>query len=340
MTTRLAINGLGRIGRAVLRIAAQREDVLVVAANDVAPADQLVPLLRRDSVHGRFSGEVETVPGGILLDGRRLPLWRQNDWTKIDWSRERPDLVLEASGLCRSRSDAAQHLAAGAPRVVVSANLEDADLTVCLGVNDHRLDLEAHQVISNASCTTNCMAPVARVLHRSFGLRQGLLTTIHSYARGQELLDGPHQDPRRARAAAINLVPATTGAARAIDLVLPELAGKLDAQAVRVPVPNASMVQFVVRLEADPGLEELAEVFRQAAESDLAGILAVTEEELVSSDFIGDPHSAVVDLPLLQRLGDGMVRVVAWYDNEWGYANRLVDLAARLVTDGRQEVER
>ncbi|HVS01641.1 MAG TPA: type I glyceraldehyde-3-phosphate dehydrogenase, partial [Thermoanaerobaculia bacterium] len=213
---------------------------------------------------------------------------------------------------------------------VVAANLAEADLTVCLGVNDERLEPARQRVLSNASCTTNCMAPVALVLHRAFGVRRGLLTTVHSYTRGQELLDGPHPDPRRARAAAINLVPASTGAARAVGLVLPELAGRLEAQAVRVPVPDVSMVQFVVELERAAPLAAVAAAFRQAAAGPLSGILAVAEEELVSSDFVGDPHSAIVDLPLLQPLDDTLLRVVAWYDNEWGYASRLADLVARI----------
>ncbi|MBZ0115102.1 MAG: type I glyceraldehyde-3-phosphate dehydrogenase [Thermoanaerobaculia bacterium] len=328
MTTRLAINGLGRIGRAVLRIAEARRDVVVVAANDAAPVRQLAPLIARDSVHGAFGGSVTLGPHGLCIDGRDLPVTHETDRRRLDWSSSQPDLVLEATGQCSSRAQAAEHLEVGAPRVVVSANLDDADVTVCLGVNQDALDLGKHRVISNASCTTNCMAPVARVLDREFGLRQGLLTTVHSYARGQELLDGPHEDPRRARAAAINLIPATTGAARAVDRVLPELAGRLDAQAVRVPVPDGSMVQFVVNLEAAPSLEEIALAFRRSAAGDLAGILAVTDEEWVSSDFVGNSHSAIVDLPLLQRVGDRLYRIVAWYDNEWGYANRLLDLAA------------
>ena len=334
MTTRLAINGLGRIGRAVLRLAENRDDLVVVAANDTAPVEQISRLVARDSVHGRFDGEVAAEGDGLVINGRRVPVTQEVDRSAIRWSRWSPHLVIEATGRCSSRAEAAEHLGGGAPFVVVSANLDEADVTLCLGVNDGALDLESHRVISNASCTTNCMAPVARVLDTRFGLQQGLLTTIHSYARGQELLDGPNDDPRRARAAALNLIPATTGAAKAIDRVLPELAGRLDAQAVRVPVPDGSMVQFVVTLANNPTLEELAEAFREAATGDLAGILGVSEEELVSSDFLGDPRSAIVDIPLLQRIGEQMFRVVAWYDNEWGYANRLADLAVRI---GREQ---
>ena len=234
------------------------------------------------------------------------------------------------------REQVAAHLRAGVEHVVMSANLADADLTVCLGVNDDRLDPATQRVISNASCTTNCLAPVALVLHRAFGLRRGLLTTVHSYTRGQELLDAPLPDPRRARAAAINIVPTSTDAARAVGLVLPELAGRLDAQAVRVPVAAVSLVQFVLELDETPSLAEVAAAFRRAAAGELSGILATSDEELVSSDFIGDPCSAIVDLPLLQHVDGGrLLRVVAWYDNEWGYASRLADLIRRLGSSNR-----
>jgi glyceraldehyde 3-phosphate dehydrogenase len=330
MPLRVGINGLGRIGRAFLRVAAERPQLAVVAANDLAPAHQLAPLLGRDSVHGRFCRSVATAPGGLAIASRQVRLWQQPDRASVPWREAAVELVIEATGCCERREQAAAHLRDSVRHVVVSANLPDADLTACLGVNDQALDPARQQVISNASCTTNCMAPVALVLDRAFGLRHGLLTTVHSYTRGQELLDSPHPDPRRARAAARNMVPTTTGAAAAVGLVLPHLAGRLEAQAVRVPVPNVSMVQFVVALERRPTLEQLAVALRDAAGRELAGILGVTDEEGVSSDFVGDPRSAVVDLPLLQQVGRGLYRVVAWYDNEWGYAHRLADLAQRL----------
>ena len=326
MSTRFAINGLGRIGRALLRIAAHRPELHLVAVNELAAPDQLARLVARDTVHGPFDLPVDAGPGELRIGEDRIRVTHVEDPGEIPWPAAEPLVVVEATGTASSRAEAAAHLRDAVTHVVVSANLEDADATLCLGVNGDTFDPERHRVVSNASCTTNCMAPVARVLHRAFGLESGLLTTIHSYTRGQELLDGAHGDPRRGRSAAVNLVPASTGAARAVGLVLPELAGRLDAQAVRVPVPDGSMVQFVVRLEAAPSLEEVAEAFRAAASGDLAGILAVTEEELVSSDFLGDPHSAVVDLPLLQRIEGGLYRVVAWYDNEWGYASRVADL--------------
>jgi glyceraldehyde 3-phosphate dehydrogenase len=335
MPLRVGINGLGRIGRAFLRVAAERPRLAVVAANDLAPAGQLAPVLSRDSVHGRFCREVATAPGGLAIAGQRLRLWQQPERGRVPWQEAGVELVIEATGGCQRREQAAAHLGGGVRHVVVSANLPDADLTICLGVNDGALDPGRQQVVSNASCTTNCMAPVALVLDRGFGLRHGLLTTVHSYTRGQELLDSPHPDPRRARAAALNIVPTSTGAAEAVGLVLPHLAGRLQAQAVRVPVPNVSMVQFVVALERAPGRDRLAAAFREAATAELAGILTVTEEEGVSSDFLGDPHSAVIDLPLLQQVDRGLYRVVAWYDNEWGYAHRLADLVERMGGDGR-----
>ena len=345
MTVRVAVNGLGRIGRALLRLATTRGDFTVVAANDLAPLAQLAPLVARDTIHGRFPGEVEVRGETLLLAGVEVPVSREPIPGRIPWGGRSPQVVVDATGTLRSRDEAAAHLAGSVSHAIVSANLADADLTVCLGVNDQLLDPRRQRVISNASCTTNCMAPVALVLHRAFGLRRGLLTTVHSYTRGQELLDAPLADPRRARAAAINIVPTSTGAARAVGLVLPELAGRLDASAVRVPVAAVSMVQFVVQLERPAGLAAVADAFRAAAAGPLSGILATTDEELVSSDFVGNPHSAIVDLPLLQsvdgestpaapRSGEStpaeLLRVVAWYDNEWGYACRLADLIARI----------
>ena len=330
MTVRIAVNGLGRIGRALLRLAAVRGDFTVVAANDLAPVEQLAPLVARDTVHGRFPGDVVLRGRSLVLAGVEVPVSREEAPGRIGWGGRSPQIVVDATGSLRNRDEAAEHLAGSVSHVVVSANLADADLTVCLGVNDERLDPGRQRVISNASCTTNCMAPVALVLHRAFGLRRGLLTTVHSYTRGQELLDAPLADPRRARAAAMNIVPTSTGAARAVGLVLPELAGRLDASAVRVPVAAVSMVQFVVELERPAELPAVADAFRAAAAGPLSGILATTDEELVSSDFVGDPHSATVDLPLLQRVDGELLRVVAWYDNEWGYACRLADLIARI----------
>ena len=339
---RIAVNGLGRIGRALLRLAVQRGDFRVVAVNDLAPLAQLLPLVRRDSVHGVFPGTVEArggtagEPATLLLAGDEVRVSSERDPARIPWLDTAPEIVVEATGTMSRREQVAAHLRGDVAHVLMSANLADADLTVCLGVNDDRLDPASQRVISNASCTTNCMAPVALVLHRAFGLRRGLLTTVHSYTRGQELLDAPLADPRRARAAAINIVPTSTGAARAVGLVLPELAGRLDAQAVRVPVAAVSMVQFVLELETAPPLDAVADAFRAAAAGPLSGILATSDEELVSSDFVGHSASAIVDLPLLQHVDGGrLLRVVAWYDNEWGYARRLADLIVRIGRTGR-----
>jgi len=329
---KVAINGLGRIGRALLRLAVARGDFRVVAVNDLAPLPQLLPLIRRDSVHGAFPGSVGSRDGRLVLAGDDVLACSEPDPAKIPWLSAAPQIVVEATGTMTRREQVAAHLRPGVDHVLMSANLADADLTVCLGVNDERLDPATQRVISNASCTTNCMAPVALVLHRAFGLRRGLLTTVHSYTRGQELLDAPLADPRRARAAAINMVPTSTGAARAVGLVLPELTGRLDASAVRVPVAAVSMVQFVVELESAPSLAAVAAAFREAAAGPLSGILATSDEELVSSDFVGHPCSAIVDLPLLQQVDEGrLMRVVAWYDNEWGYASRLADLIRRVA---------
>jgi glyceraldehyde 3-phosphate dehydrogenase len=339
---RVAVNGLGRIGRALLRLAATRGDFAVVAANDLAPLPHLLPLVRRDSIHGAFPGSVEAreagEDGSLRLAGAEVLVTAERDPARIPWLDAAPEIVVEATGTMTRREQVAAHLRGGVRHVLMSANLADADLTVCLGVNDDRLDPASQRVISNASCTTNCMAPVALVLHRAFGLRRGLLTTVHSYTRGQELLDAPLPDARRARAAAVNIVPTSTGAARAVGLVLPELAGRLDASAVRVPVAAVSMVQFVLELESTPALAAVADAFRAAACGPLSGILATSDEELVSSDFIGHSCSAIVDLPLLQHVDGGrLLRVVAWYDNEWGYANRMADLIVRIgaSADGR-----
>ena len=337
MTTRLAINGLGRIGRALVRVLAERDDldVELVAANDRAPVEQLVRLLARDSVHGRFPGCVAVDDEGLVVDGRAVRVFAAERPADIPWDETPAEVVVEATGAIEDREAASAHLRGAVGRVIVSANLETADFTVCLGVNHGTLDPDLHRVISNSSCTTNCMAPVAMVLDHAFGLERGLLTTVHAYTRGQELLDGPHEDPRRGRAAALNIVPTATGAARAVGLVLPHLAGRLDAQAVRVPTPNVSLVQFVVQIAAEPSLEEIADALRRAADGALRGILAVSDEPLVSTDVIGCPVSALIDLDLLQRLDGGMVRVVAWYDNEWGYANRLAELAALIGAAAR-----
>lgn len=329
MKTTFAINGLGRIGRALFRIAAARDDLEVIAVNDLAPVPTLARLLRRDSIHGPWDRRVVAEDQSLVLEDRRISVYHEAEPSRIPWDRDAVGLVVDCTGRFAGRQ-AADHLRHGVRHVVVSANAADADFTVCLGVNDDLLDPTKHRLISNASCTTNCIAPVAKVLDDQFGLEYGLITTIHAYTPGQNLLDGPHENPRYGRAAAINLIPAATGAATAVGLVLPQLTGRLDGQAVRVPTANVSTVHLIATLREKVSTQQLADAFRQASQSTLKGILSVVDEEWVSSDFLGNPHSSVVDLTLIQQLQGQLYRLVAWYDNEWGYANRLADLLARL----------
>lgn len=329
MSLRFGINGLGRVGRALLRVARGREGLELAAVNDVAPARVLARLVARDSVHGPFGGKVAEDEGALVIDGRRVPVFQEADPGRVAWSREEIAVVVEASGRFIGRRQAAAHLRGAVRRVVISANADPADaadLTLCFGLNESAFDPDRHAVISNASCTTNCLALVAKVLHRSFGVRRGLMSAVHSYTESQRLLDLPHADPRRARAAGLNIVPTSTTAAEALGLVMPELAGRIDGLAVRVPTPMVAMLDLVAELERETSAEGVRDAFREAAGGELAGWLGVCEEELVSSDFVGDPRSAVVDLPLVQVIDSGLARVAAWYDNEWGYAHRLADL--------------
>jgi len=328
---RFAINGFGRIGRALLRIAWGREGLEVAAINDVVPVSQLAPLLARDSVHGPFGAPVAVQDGDLVVDGRRIPFFQEADPERVPWMDV--PIVVEATGRFLRRSRAAGHLRDGVRVVLLSANgdpVEPADATFCLGIGDLSWAPERQPVISNASCTTNCLALMAKVLHDAFGIRRALMSTVHSYTENQRLLDLPHPDPRRSRAAAVNIIPTSTTAARAVGLILPGLAGRVDGFAVRVPTPAVALLDLVADLEREASAEAVRDAYRAAAEGEMAGLLGVTEEELVSSDYVGDPRSAVVDLPLVQVVDGRMVRVVAWYDNEWGYANRLADLLERL----------
>jgi len=328
MPTRVAINGFGRIGRAALRAATAREaDIEWVAINDVADAAQLAYLLEHDTVYGRFPGEIGAIEGHMIVDGTEIPVYRRADPTELPWEELGVDVVLECTGRFRTRDEAAKHLAAGARKVIVSAPVKGADVTVVLGVNFDAYDPEHHAVVSNASCTTNCLAPVAKVLHDAIGIRHGLMTTIHAYTGDQRLVDTPHKDFRRARAAAANLVPTSTGAAKAIGLVIPELAGKLHGFAVRTPVPTGSLVDLTVEVERPTSVEEVNTLFRDAA----SDVLAYSEAPIVSSDIVGSPYSAIFDAPLTSVVGGTQVKVIAWYDNEWGYSCRLVELAERVA---------
>jgi glyceraldehyde 3-phosphate dehydrogenase len=334
MSVRVAINGFGRTGRAAFRAAHEREAPIDwVAINDVADPELLAHLLRHDTVYGAFPGTVEVTEGGLVVDGHHIQVPCEPEVARLPWAELGVDVVIDSTGLNRSREAAAKHLEAGAEKVIISAPAKDPDVTVALGVNfEQAYDPGTHRIISNASCTTNCLAPVAKVLHEGLGIRHGLMTTIHAYTGDQRLLDAPHKDYRRARAAAFNLVPTTTGAAKALGLVIPELAGKLHGFAVRVPVPTGSLVDLTLEVEHPTTAEEVnALVAARADRGELEGILAYSEEPIVSSDIVRSPYSSVFDAGLTSVVDGTQVKVVAWYDNEWGYSNRLVDLVQRVA---------
>ena len=332
MATRVAINGFGRIGRLVLRATLRHaaDELDIVAVNDLTDSRTLAHLLKYDSVHGAWPGEVEATDDGLRVDGRDIRVLSERDPADLPWKDLGVDLVLECTGLFTQREKAAKHLEAGARKVILSAPGKGEDITIVLGVNQDRYDPEAHSVISNASCTTNCLAPVAKVLLDAFGFRRGLMTTVHAYTNDQTTLDAPHKDLRRARAAAVSMIPTTTGAARATSLVLPELKGKLDGMAIRVPTPDVSLVDLTCELESDVTVDTVNDAFRTAAAGPMKGILGVSDEPLVSIDYVGNPHSSVVDALSTAVIGERMVKVLSWYDNEWGYSMRVTDLA-RLV---------
>jgi glyceraldehyde 3-phosphate dehydrogenase len=333
MPVRVAINGFGRVGRAALRASLEREaDLEWVAINDLVGSATLAYLLGHDSVYGRFNGSVGVTDAGIEVDGHEIRVFSEADPASLPWGELGVDVVIESTGKFRTRETAAAHLEAGARKVIMSAPAKDAVPTFVLGVNFDEYDPDRHDVISNASCTTNCLAPVAKVLHAAFGIRHGQMTTVHAYTADQRLVDLPHKDLRRARAAALNIIPTTTGAAKALGLVIPALDGKLNGYAARVPVATGSLIDLTVEVERPTTVEAVNDVFRQRAGVDeLEGILAFDEEPLVSSDVIGSPYSAVVDGGLTNVVGGTQVKVVAWYDNEWGYSCRLVELAERVL---------
>jgi glyceraldehyde 3-phosphate dehydrogenase len=330
MTTRVGINGFGRIGRAFLRRALERDDLEVVAVNDVTDARTLVHLLEFDSTYGQLEGSVFYGPDSLVVDGTPIAVLSQRDPAAIDWGELGASIVIESTGIFRTRDAAAAHLKGGARKVLISAPGKGADLTVVVGVNDAEYDPQRHDVISAASCTTNCVVPMAKVLHDTFGLVQGFMTTIHAYTGDQMLLDGPHKDLRRARSAAINIVPTSTGAARTAGVVIPELDGRLDGVAVRVPVEDGSLTDLAVLLSRAATADEVNAAFAAAAEGDLAGVLHYSTNPLVSRDIIGNPASCVFDSELTQAAGS-LVKVFGWYDNEWGYTCRLADLAAIIA---------
>jgi glyceraldehyde 3-phosphate dehydrogenase len=329
MPIRVAINGFGRIGRNVLRAVHQSDDsgVEIVALNDLTDNNMLAHLLKYDSVHGIFDGDVAVSPSGLQVAGREIKVFSERDPADLPWGDVGVDIVVEATGFFTRREQAAKHIDAGARKVIISAPGKNEDITIVLGVNHEKYDPAVHHVISNASCTTNCLAPVVKVLLEEFGFRRGLMTTVHAYTNDQALLDVPHDDKRRARAAALSMIPTTTGAARATALVIPEVEGKLDGMAIRVPTPDVSVVDLVAELERETTEAEVNEAFRRHAAGPLNGILDLCDEELVSIDFTGNPHSSIVDGPSTKIIDGGLVKVISWYDNEWGYSQRVVDLA-------------
>jgi glyceraldehyde 3-phosphate dehydrogenase len=334
MTVKVGINGFGRIGRNVVRAGLDRHDIEFVAANDLTDTKTLAHLLKYDSILGPLHDEVKAEADAIVVRGKRIKIFAIKDPAEIDWSSVGAQIVVESTGKFTEAKDAAKHLRGTVKKVVISAPAKNEDVTVVLGVNDSMYDPARHNVISNASCTTNCLAPVVKVLHDKFGIDKGSMTTIHSYTNDQNVLDFPHKDLRRARAAALNMIPTTTGAAKAIGLVMPQLKGKLDGYAMRVPTPNVSVVDFVAVTSKPATTEGVNAALKEAADGSMKGILAYTEDPVVSSDMMHNPNSSIVDGQLTKVLDGNMVKVVAWYDNEWGYSMRIVDLIEFLAKKG------
>jgi glyceraldehyde 3-phosphate dehydrogenase (phosphorylating) len=334
MAIRIGINGFGRIGRNVLRASLTDPALEFVAINDLTDAPTLAHLLKYDSVHGQLSVPVEAKEDQLLINGRAIKILAQKDPKDLPWRDLGVDYVIESTGRFTEREGAGRHLSAGAKKVIISAPSKDPDVTIVLGVNEGAYDPKAHQVVSNASCTTNCLAPVAKVLLESYGIKHGLMTTIHSYTNDQQLLDLPHKDLRRARAAALSMIPTSTGAAKALHLVIPQLKGKLGGMAVRVPTPNVSLIDLTAELERDATPEDINAAFREAAHGALQGILQYSDELLVSVDLNGNAHSAILDAPLTTVIDKRLVKVIAWYDNEWGYSCRIRDLLKFMTSRG------
>jgi glyceraldehyde 3-phosphate dehydrogenase len=336
MTINVGINGFGRIGRQVFKAILDYypDEVKVVAVNDLYDAETNAHLLRYDSNYGRFPGTVEVQDGNLIVNGQEVKVFAQRDPAQLPWGELGVQIVVESTGVFRDREKAALHLQAGAQKVVISAPAKGEDVTIVLGVNEEKYDPADHHIISNASCTTNCLATAAKVVHEKFGIVKGLMTTIHSYTNDQRILDLPHKDMRRARAAALNIIPTTTGAARALALVIPDLEGKFDGMAMRVPTPTVSIVDFVAQVEKEVTTESLRAAFAAAAEGELKGILGYSEEPLVSMDYKGDPRSSIVDGLSTMTLGGDMAKVLAWYDNEWAYSVRVADLINYMVDKG------
>jgi len=331
MAVKVGINGFGRIGRMVLRAAYTRNDIEFLALNDLTDPNTLAHLLKYDSVHGILKADIEVEENAIVVNGKRIQIISEKDPGKLPWKDLGVDIVFESTGLFRDRSQASKHLDAGAKKVIISAPAPDPDITLVIGVNHEQYDPKNHSIISNASCTTNSLAPICKVLLDKFGIKKGLMTTIHSYTTDQRLLDFPHNDLRRSRAAAVSMIPTTTGAAKAVSLVLPELAGKMNGMALRVPTPNVSLTDLVVQLNMPASAQEVNKAFKEASQGSMKGIIEYCDEPLVSIDFNGITASTAVDALSTMSIGGDMVKILAWYDNEFGYANRLVDLAVYIA---------
>ncbi|MCM2675627.1 type I glyceraldehyde-3-phosphate dehydrogenase [Alkalicoccobacillus plakortidis] len=334
MATKIGINGFGRIGRNVFRTALQNPNVEVVAINDLTDANMLAHLLKYDTVHGNLDVSIEVRENALVVDGHEIHVSAERNPAEIGWDKHGVEVVIESTGFFTKRADAAKHIEAGAKKVIISAPASDEDITVVVGVNEDKYDPASHDVISNASCTTNCLAPFAKVLNDQFGIRRGLMNTVHSYTNDQQILDLPHKDYRRARAAAENIIPTSTGAAKAVALVLPELKGKLNGAAMRVPTPNVSLVDLVVELDKDVTAEEVNAALKEASEGKLKGVLGYSEEPLVSHDYNGNTHSSTIDALSTMVMEGNMVKVISWYDNETGFSNRVVDLVEYIASKG------
>ncbi|AAU25115.1 type I glyceraldehyde-3-phosphate dehydrogenase [Bacillus licheniformis] len=334
MAVKVGINGFGRIGRNVFRAALNNPEVEVVAVNDLTDANMLAHLLQYDSVHGKLDAEVSVDGSNLVVNGQTIQVTAERDPSKLSWGEQGVEIVVESTGFFTKRADAAKHLEAGAKKVIISAPASEEDITIVMGVNEDKYDAANHHVISNASCTTNCLAPFAKVLNDKFGIKRGMMTTVHSYTNDQQILDLPHKDYRRARAAAESIIPTTTGAAKAVSLVLPELKGKLNGGAMRVPTPNVSLVDLVAELDKEVTAEEVNAALKEAAEGELQGVLGYSEEPLVSKDYNGNTNSSTIDALSTMVMEGSMVKVISWYDNESGYSHRVVDLAAYIAKQG------
>jgi glyceraldehyde 3-phosphate dehydrogenase len=331
---KVGINGFGRIGRNVFRAALNNPEVEIVAVNDLTDVKTLAHLLKYDTTHGTLDAKVEVGEGSIIVNGKSIKVFAERDPGNLPWSTVGAEIVIESTGIFTSKEKASLHLKGGAKKVIISAPATDEDITIVLGVNEHKYDASKHTIISNASCTTNCLAPFAKVLNDKFGIVKGMMTTIHSYTNDQSVLDVPHKDLRRARAAAENIIPSSTGAAKAVSLVLPELKGKLNGMSMRVPTPNVSVTDLVAELRTNVTVDDINNAFKEASAGELKGILNYSDEPLVSSDYNGDPASSTIDALSTMVVGDNMVKVISWYDNEWGYSNRVVDLVAYIAKKG------